>query len=146
MLDTTATAHSSSLPFPRFPQVQLAATLDGKLGMVGSPLSIQFSPSWQSRCQEDRPAGRFVFSRPPRKKDDGSRSRERRERKERKKGTMRVSCARTSDPTFLSYLWHKIAGNCVSVCQDDFSSRPLGPTLRFKTLHCRVNACRAFPR
>jgi len=83
----------------------------------------------------DRPAERFVFSRFPRKKDDGSRSRERRENKERKKGTMRVSCARTSDPTFLSYLWHKIAGNCVSVCQDDFSSRLLSPILPFKLLH-----------
>lgn len=48
-------------------------TLGGKLGIAGAPLSIQFSPSWRSRCQEDRPAGRFVFPRLPRKKDDGSR-------------------------------------------------------------------------
>lgn len=68
--DTRAPSHSLPISFS-FHEVELPSCPPtnpvGKLGAVWPPLSIQFSPSWRSRCQEsrptDRPTGRFVFSR-----------------------------------------------------------------------------------
>lgn len=130
-------------------RVELTATLDGKLGIVGSHRYLfnfrQVGKAVAKRVE--RPAGRFVFSRFSQKKDDGSRLRRSGEREtERREKEMRASCARARDPTSSSYLRHEIAGNCVSVCQDDFSSCPLGTVLLFQPLHRWPIAFHAFSR
>lgn len=54
-----ARAPIPSISFSLHDQVELPSCSPtnpaGKLGMVWAPLSIQFSPSWRSRCQESRP-------------------------------------------------------------------------------------------